>query len=233
MQSSAQIAPTPDVDARRLPPGEASALRVDGLLDEPAWRDAPIASGFRQQEPFEGEPATEITEVRVLYDDATLYIGILARDSSPDQVIARILQRDKLMETGFENIPAFTGDDAIAIVLDPFHDHRNAVVLATNPNGAEFDALITDEGREFNIDWRGVWEVAASIEAAVSDGITRTGSPAPVAATAAARREDGFSMRSRPTRSMSWKSEAPIGSSTRPKAVIPRRRPFSSAISWR
>jgi hypothetical protein len=161
MQSSAQIAPTPDVDARRLPSGEASALRVDGLLDEPAWRDAPIASGFRQQEPFEGEPATEITEVRVLYDDATLYIGILARDSSPDQVIARILQRDKLMETGFENIPAFTGDDAIAIVLDPFHDHRNAVVLATNPNGAEFDALITDEGREFNVDWRGVWEVAA------------------------------------------------------------------------
>ena len=161
MQSSAQVAPTPDVDARRLPPGEASALRVDGLLDEPAWRDAPIASGFRQQEPFEGEPATEITEVRVLYDDATLYVGVLARDGSPDEVIARILQRDKLMEVGFDEIPAFTGDDAIAIVLDPFHDHRNAVVLATNPNGAEFDALITDEGNEFNIDWRGIWEVAA------------------------------------------------------------------------
>ncbi len=136
-------------------------LRIDGLLDEPAWRDAPIASGFRQREPFEGEPATEITEVRVLFDDATLYVGVLARDRSPDEVIARILQRDKLMATGFDAIPVFTSDDAVVIVLDPFHDHRNAVVLGTNPNGAEFDALITDEGREFNVDWRGVWEVAA------------------------------------------------------------------------
>ena len=83
MQAAAQAAPTPDVDAHRLPPGDASALRVDGLLDETAWRDAPVASGFRQQEPFEGEPATEITEVRVLFDDATLYVGVMARDLSP------------------------------------------------------------------------------------------------------------------------------------------------------
>jgi hypothetical protein len=55
----------------------------------------------------------------------------------------------------------FGGDDGIALLFDPFHDHRNAVVFATNPNGAEFDALLTDEGREFNINWRGVWEVAA------------------------------------------------------------------------
>ena len=161
MCAAAQVSPTPDVDALRLPPGEASALRVDGLLDEPAWRDAPMASGFRQQEPFEGEPATEITEVRVLFDDATLYVGVLARDRSPDEVIARILQRDKLMEVGFQAMPGFTSDDAVVIVLDPFHDHRNAVVFGTNPNGAEFDALITDEGREFNVDWRGVWEVGA------------------------------------------------------------------------
>ena len=161
MSVSAQAYPTPDVDAHRLPSGEASALRIDGLLDETAWRDAPMASGFRQQEPFEGEPATEVTEVRVLFDDATLYIGILARDRSPDDVIARILQRDQLMSSGFGGSPQFAGDDAVAILFDPFHDHRNGVVFATNPNGAEFDALITDEGREFNVDWRGVWEVAA------------------------------------------------------------------------
>ena len=161
MCAAAQVSPEPDVDAHRLPPGEASVLRIDGLLDETDWRDAPSASGFRQQEPFEGEPATEITEVRVLFDDATLYVGVLARDRSPDEVIARILQRDKLMEVGFQAMPGFTSDDALVIVLDPFHDHRNAVVFGTNPNGAEFDALITDEGREFNVDWRGVWEVAA------------------------------------------------------------------------
>jgi len=161
MSASAQAYPTPDVDAHRLPPGEAFALRIDGLLDETAWRDAPIASGFKQREPFEGEPATEITEVRVLFDDATLYIGVLARDRSPDEVIARILQRDQLMSSGFGGSPQFAGDDAVAILFDPFHDHRNGVVFATNPNGAEFDALITDEGREFNVAWRGVWEVSA------------------------------------------------------------------------
>ena len=165
MCAAAQESPAPDLapelDARRLPPGQASALRIDGLLDETAWRDATMASGFRQREPFEGEPATEITEVRVLFDDATLYVGVLARDRSPDEVIARILQRDKLMEVGFQAMPEFTSDDALVIVLDPFHDHRNAVVFGTNVNGAEFDALITDEGREFNVDWRGVWEVAA------------------------------------------------------------------------
>ena len=120
-----------------------------------------MASGFRQQEPFEGEPATEITEVRILFDDATLYVGVLARDRSPNEVIARILQRDRLMSSGFGGGPRFTSGDGIVIVLDPFHDHRNAVVFGTNPNGAEYDALITDEGREFNVDWRGVWEVAA------------------------------------------------------------------------
>jgi hypothetical protein len=56
----------------------------------------------------------------------------------------------------------FAGDDAIAILFDPFHDSRNAFVFATNPNGAEFDALITDEGAEVNVDWRAVWEVAAT-----------------------------------------------------------------------
>ena len=88
MCAAAQVSPTPDVDALRLPPGEVSALRIDGLLDETAWRDAPMASGFRQREPFEGEPATEITEVRVLFDDATLYVGIMARDRSPDAPIS-------------------------------------------------------------------------------------------------------------------------------------------------
>ncbi|MEK6687389.1 MAG: DUF5916 domain-containing protein, partial [Gemmatimonadota bacterium] len=47
------------------------------------------------------------------------------------------------------------------ILFDPFHDHRNAVLFATNPNGAEFEALVTDEGRKINVDWRGIWSVAA------------------------------------------------------------------------
>ena len=98
-----------------------------------------------------------------MYDRETLYIGVVARDQEPSRVVSRILARDKLMAPGFFSGPEFAGDDAIALLFDPFHDHRNAVIFATNARGAEFDALLTDEGREFNVDWRAVWRVAAAI----------------------------------------------------------------------
>ena len=149
--------------AFRVPAGERAAIRVDGLLGEEVWSRAQVVSGFRQREPREGEPATEATEVRVVFDDETLYVGVMAFDSEPDKVVARILQRDKLMTVNFMGGGlAFAGDDAVAILLDPFHDHRNGVVFATNPNGAEFEALIANEGSDANIDWRGVWKVAGT-----------------------------------------------------------------------
>jgi hypothetical protein len=116
-----------------------------------------------QREPDEGQPGSEDTEVYILYDDANLYIGVRALDSEPDRVVGRILQRDRIMEKDpFFGRPTFAGDDAVAILLDPFDDNRNAYIFATNPNGAEFDGLLADEGKEFNVDWRGVWEVAGT-----------------------------------------------------------------------
>lgn len=147
--------------ATRLTAG-ARPLRLDGRLDDEAWRAARVIDDLRQREPDEGSPATERTEVRILYDDQTLYVGVHAFDREPARVVARILDRDRVMQADFEGAPSFGGDDAVAILLDGFHDHRNAVVLATNANGAEFDALLTDEGREFNVDWRGIWHVAAT-----------------------------------------------------------------------
>jgi hypothetical protein len=150
----------PVIDAVRL--GAEERLDIDGCLTEPAWNRAPAASGFRQREPQEGAPATEQTEVRVLYDGTTLYVGVLAHDREPDKVIAHVLRRDKIMEAqGTDGSFDFAGDDGVAILFDPFHDRRNAVVFATNPNGAEFDALITDESASYNVDWRSVWRVAA------------------------------------------------------------------------
>jgi len=157
----AQEPEAPSLVAVRIDP-ETDYVFVDGIVNEPVWNRAPVISDFRQREPNEGRPATETTEVRVLYDDNSLYVGIMAFDRSPPAIIARILQRDQIMNTDeFTGQPRFGGDDAVAILFDPFHDHRNAVVFATNPNGAEFEALLTDEGREFNIDWRGIWEVKA------------------------------------------------------------------------
>ncbi len=142
---------------------ELEGFQLDGLLAEDFWADAERVTGFRQAEPLEGEEPTERTDVRMAYDDEALYVGVTAYDSDPDRIVGRILQRDKIMEVdAFGGGLAFAGDDAVAILLDPFHDHRNGVVFATNMNGAEFEALIANEGGEINVDWRGVWEVAAT-----------------------------------------------------------------------
>jgi hypothetical protein len=158
LQSAPAVPPAPPVlQAVRV----TTPPRVDGVLDDPAWGAAAPASGFRQREPSEGQPATEDTEVRVVYDADNLYVGILARDRDPGAVIGRLLERDALATQGLDNAARFTGDDLVAFTLDPFHDHRNAFVFATNPNGAETDALVTDESPTLNLDWRAVWRVAA------------------------------------------------------------------------
>lgn len=156
-------APQNALRALKIPPEATASFRLDGLLTEDFWGGAPILSDLTQQEPAQGVAATESTEVVVVYDDENLFIGIRALDSEPGRIVSRILQRDRIMTRDpFEGLPSFAGDDAIAILLDPFDDNRNGYVFATNPNGAEFDAMLSDEGKEFNVDWRGVWEVAGT-----------------------------------------------------------------------
>ncbi len=155
--------PPASLRGRRIPEEAGRTLHLDGILSESFWADAPPLLHLTQQEPAEGERASEGMELRVLFDEENLYVGILALDSEPGRIVGRILQRDRVMvKDPFTGRPGFAGDDAVAILIDPFHDHRNAYVFATNPNGAEFDALLADEGKEFNLDWRGVWEVAGA-----------------------------------------------------------------------
>src|ERR1700693_2649240 len=103
-------------DAHRIEAVRAAApIHIDGALDEAAWRNAPIATDFIQNEPREGEPASERTEVRVLYDDAYLYIGVSAHDSSPNDIIVNELKKD------FDPLAT----DLFEVILDTFHDGRN------------------------------------------------------------------------------------------------------------
>ncbi|MBI4455659.1 MAG: carbohydrate binding family 9 domain-containing protein [Acidobacteria bacterium] len=126
---------------------------VDGLLNEDSWESVPKSTDFLQRDPHEGEPASEATEVKILYTNQSLFFGITCYDSDPAAVLARELQRDS----------AFDNDDNISILLDTFHDHRSAFLFRTNPLGAQYDALITDEGRVTNVNWDEKWNVAAGI----------------------------------------------------------------------
>jgi hypothetical protein len=126
---------------------------IDGRLDEDAWKQAPVATGFVQKEPAEGQPATETTEVRILYTPTTLYIGVMCVDSNPAGIRGSERRRDSDL----------SGDDTITVVLDTFHDHRNAFQFRTNSLGTEYDALISDEGKTVNISWDERWDVASAV----------------------------------------------------------------------
>ncbi len=151
---SAQVVPTPEGKPKVTLSRTSDPINLDGVLDEPAWQNAEIIRNFRQQEPYEGTPATEKTEARVLFDGRRLYFGIRAYDSEPDRINARDLNRD----SGFGN------DDKIEILLDTYHDLRNAYRFAVNPRGTQQDALVTDEGRDVNVSWDTVWYSEAKMD---------------------------------------------------------------------
>ncbi|HVS82966.1 MAG TPA: DUF5916 domain-containing protein [Pyrinomonadaceae bacterium] len=147
--------PQKNTEARRIQAVRVTdVIKIDGLLDEAAWSLAQPATDFLQQQPTEGAPASERTEVRVLFDEKNIYFGIRAFDSDAAHINARELVRDA----------DFSNDDTISIVLDTYHDRRNAFRFIVNPLGTQQDALITDEGRDINVTWNGSWISAGRID---------------------------------------------------------------------
>ena len=155
-------AAAPGLQAQSLPVAPAKAvralttadpIRVDGALNEPAWQQADVISDFVQQEPQVGQPITERTEVRVLLDARAMYVGVVCFDTKRDGIIAREMRRDNPL----------LDDDRFEMVLDTFHDHRNAFHFAINPRGTQYDALITDEGQDVNVEWDERWWAEVTI----------------------------------------------------------------------
>jgi hypothetical protein len=139
---------------RRLQAVRATGeINLDGSLDETAWNDAPLATDFVQSDPNEGADATYDTEVRVLYDEEALYIGVFARDEEPGSLIVADLKKD------FNT----ANSDGFTVILDTFRDERNGYMFSTNPAGAKFDSQVSNEGRENNTNWDGIWEVRTRI----------------------------------------------------------------------
>jgi hypothetical protein len=153
-------------------PPAATAVRVttpptvDGdVLGDPAWAAAPPIAGFWQTAPSEGAPASEPTEVRIVYTADTLYFGVVCHDRDPSGIVVSGSRRDgPLDET-----------DAVLIVLDTYRDLQNGFVFGTNPAGLEHDGQVTNEGQGggasggpgaaggslsgYNKNWDGVWTV--------------------------------------------------------------------------
>ena len=147
LQDPAPETERPTMAATRVEQGPT----IDGDLSDAVWAESNVGADFVQHEPLDGVPATEQTEVRVVFTDSTIYFGITAFDANPDAIIAKEMERDSRI---FQ-------DDSIILLLDTFHDRRNAYAFETNLNAARADTLVTDEGRDLNLEWDGIWSVAA------------------------------------------------------------------------
>ena len=123
---------------------------LDGRLDDAIYADVPALSDFVQQEPREGQPATERTDVWVFFDDERVYFSFRCWESDPERVIANEMRRD--------NVNVYQNDH-VAWVIDTFYDRRNGLEFLVNPLGGRMDGQITSE-RFYNEDWNPIWDVA-------------------------------------------------------------------------
>ena len=145
---------------------------MDGqVIGDPAWMVASPASGFRQTAPDEGQPASERTEVRIVYTGDTVYIGVVCYDRDPSSIIMSDSRRDSSLRDS----------DSFQFILDTFDDQQNGFVFGTTPAGQEYDGQVINEGGGrsfggsggggfsrgsgggFNLNWDGAWQVRTAI----------------------------------------------------------------------
>ena len=157
--------------AQQSPSTQASEITappvIDGLLHDDVWSGVEPLTGFTQREPSEGRPVSQRTEVRIVYDDAALYIGAWLFDEDPAGIVVGQTLRDA----------SLNDSDAFVVVLDTYLDRQNGFVFGTTPAGIEYDGQVIGEGvgggpgggRQqrgsaggFNLNWDGSWEVATT-----------------------------------------------------------------------
>ena len=150
-----------DVDAqaeRELPRMSAhrisEEIKIDGVLDEPIWKNVEPIRQLYQIQPDQGDPATEQSEIRILYDDKKLYFGFVFFDSEMDKIVANDMRRDS---------SGLRSNDYGFLLLDTYNDRRNAVFFRFTPVGGMEDTAVSNSGGSLNTSWDIVWECRCRI----------------------------------------------------------------------
>jgi len=125
---------------------------IDGWVNEPVWQTAPAILDFTQYDPAEGAPPTEITSVRVLYDNRALYIGVICYDSRPEGIVRQLSRRDRSTEA-----------DRFTVMIDSYFDRQSAFVFSTNVSGVQSDGVLSQGGVVYDITWDAVWTVETRV----------------------------------------------------------------------
>ena len=127
-------------------------ITLDGNLNDAAWMKAPVEWDFTQRDPIEGQDPTERTEVRILYDDASIYFGVRLFDAEPQKIVRQLSRRDDYADA-----------DRLTIQLSPNHDRLTGVQFEVSAAGVQRDAIISNDVFTDN-SWDGVWESAVRVD---------------------------------------------------------------------
>jgi hypothetical protein len=124
---------------------------INGILDDEAWQAGTWAGGFTQNQPYNGQPETQRTEFKILFDDNNLYVAIKSYDTSPDSIVNRLTRRDE------------ADGDLVGIILDSFHDLRTGFLFGVSSAGVKYDQMFTNDNGNGDSSWDPNWWVKTSI----------------------------------------------------------------------
>ena len=141
---------TPVVTALRVPDGEVA---LDGRLDEPFWAEAEAAFGFSTWDPSRGEPPSEQTVFKAVYDDEAIYFGVSCLHENGSRMSSRLCRRD-----------ALSSCDIVSLYLDTYMDRTTGYNFRVNPDGVLGDRHVSDDGGVMDPDWDAVWDAATYVD---------------------------------------------------------------------
>ena len=121
-----------------------SDIKIDGKLDDAAWQDAAVATGFKNWQPLAGADPSNTTEVKILYDDKAIYVGAYMKTSSREEIQTELSERDNIGNT-----------DWFGFVLDTYGNGNDGFEFILAATGVQFDAKVSGNGEDEN--WNEVW----------------------------------------------------------------------------
>ena len=122
-------------------------IKIDGVLEEAAWKNAAVAKDFFMITPVDTGKATQFSEARVSFDDENLYIAIIFfNNSTQGKYVVESLKRDF----------SFGKNDNFLVAIDPFNNQNTGFAFGLNAYGAQWDGTMYD-GRSVDLNWDTKW----------------------------------------------------------------------------
>lgn len=120
--------------------------KIDGILDDLAWQNAPIAKDFVENRPNNGKPVADSvrTEVKIVYDDKGIYFGAKMYDPEPEKIMTELTERDDVGNVDF-----------FYVLLNGYNDRQQSFEILVSSAGVQYDAKLTNGNEDPS--WNGVW----------------------------------------------------------------------------